>query len=550
MNLATFWENFEVIAEAPGGVQRLRELILDLAVRGKLVPQDLGDDSVIAQKLGDWSENAESLPKGWSLIPLEDVTTVVSGHNFKSGDFNKFSGVKAIKITNVGVGEFVETPEFLPHNFLETHHRFIVNSGDIIIALTRPYISNGLKVCVCPENYNVSLLNQRVAAVKVHADILFASFLYLYLRCNRVLMFVREASRTLNQPNLSIRSLKKILVPLPPFTEQKRIVAKVDELMALCDRYEVLKCDRNTLRTKMRASAIDALMNAETDESLNTAWKLVQDNWECLSQQLDDVKKLREVFLQLAVRGKLGTSNDADEPANIFLKEIKTRKSALVSAGKIRKTRLSRQLTEDDILYPIPKTWQWVILDELSDIGTGSTPLKSNSDYYADGSIPWVTSAATAKDFIEEANTLITHLAVQGHRLRIYEPGCLVIALYGQGKTRGQVSELKICATVNQACAAITLIEESEAHKQYIRYVFEKKYEELRALAAGGAQPNLNVKKIKETVIPLPPLAEQKRIVAKVNQLMALCDTLETHLYETQEKATALAAAVIGQLEV
>lgn len=170
--------------------------------------------------------------------------------------------------------------------------------------------------------------------------------------------------------------------------------------------------------------------------------------------------------------------------------------------------------------------------------------MTSKHEYYEDGSIPWITSSLTSLDYIDKAETLISEIAVNECNLRKYPSGTLIVALYGQGKTCGQVSELRLEATINQACASIVFIENFGCIKKYTKLFFKQKYEELRALAAGGAQPNLNVGKIKETLIPIPPLAEQKRIVEKVEQLMGLCDELEAKLRKEREESQKLVEVV------
>lgn len=119
--------------------------------------------------------------------------------------------------------------------------------------------------------------------------------------------------------------------------------------------------------------------------------------------------------------------------------------------------------------------------------------------------------------------------------------------MYGQGKTRGQITELMIEAGTNQACAAIQLVENSTHHRGYIKLFFKKAYEELRSHAAGGAQPNLNVGKISLTVVSIPPIAEQHRIVAKVDELMSLCDNLKTRITTAQTTQLQLADAMAEQ---
>ena len=187
------------------------------------------------------------------------------------------------------------------------------------------------------------------------------------------------------------------------------------------------------------------------------------------------------------------------------------------------------------------------MLGEITDVGTGSTPSRTQPSFWEDGSIPWITSGSTSQSLITAGDEFVTEKAVSAHRLRLYQPGTLLVALYGQGKTRGQVATLGIESTINQACAAVCPLQGFEPMHVYLKLLLQKNYEEVRSLSAGGAQPNLNVQKIKEVLVPLPPLAEQHRIVAKVNELMALCDRLEAQLTTTAFTRHQLLEATIHQ---
>lgn len=355
---------------------------------------------------------------------------------------------------------------------------------------------------------------------------------------------LQEYATGMTATGIKASKLKQMQIPLPPLAEQKRIVAKVDELMALCDRYEVLKCDRNTLRTKMRASAIDALMNAETDESLNTAWEFVQDNWECLSQQPDDMRVLKTLILQLAVRGVLGTQDINDPPASQLIEVINRERKKQQN----RKKNSLEPLPELQQLQRLPDSWMWCRVGKVVDVCLGGTPSRQEPRFW-NGSIPWVSSGEVANCSIKDTRERITHQGLASSNAKLYPVGTVLIAIIGQGKTRGQSAILEIEACTNQNIVGL-VFDGQHISSEYVFKWALSIYESARSGGHGGAQPALNCKKVKNLLFPLPPLAEQKRIVAKVEQLMALCTNIEAHLLEIQEKVTALAAAVVGQLEV
>lgn len=177
------------------------------------------------------------IPESWSWCRLGSVSLYLNGKGFESSDFQKNKGIKCIKITNAGVGEVIPTDDTLPLNFKEKYSAYLVYENDIVIALTRPYIADGLKVSLCPKEYNESLLNQRVAVIKG----LFVKnkYIYKYLRTNFVLKgYKDEFDSKGQQPNLKTEHITNLLFPLPPFEEQKAIVEKVETLMQKCNALE------------------------------------------------------------------------------------------------------------------------------------------------------------------------------------------------------------------------------------------------------------------------------------------------------------------------
>lgn len=228
-------------------IENLNQAILQEAVQGKLVPQDPNDEpaSQLLERIK--AEKAKTgkkekplppikpeeipfeIPKNWVWCRLGEVINFTSGNNFESTDFFKGNGVKCIKITNAGVGQIIETDDVLPFEFLEKHSQFIVNEGDLILALTRPYISTGLKISICPPSYHKSLLNQRVAVIRPISGLI-SSFLFQFLSSSIILKIYQDKfDGQGQQPNLKKEDVTNLFFPLPPLSEQQRIVAEIEK---------------------------------------------------------------------------------------------------------------------------------------------------------------------------------------------------------------------------------------------------------------------------------------------------------------------------------
>ena len=265
-----------------------------------------------------------------------------------------------------------------------------------------------------------------------------------------------------------------------------------------------------------------------------------------------DTKALRQKILDLAIHGKLVPQDPNDEPASVLLERIRAEKERLIKEGKTKKGKKSAK-TSDKPHYPfeLPKGWVWCKLDDIAYVGTGATPLTACKYYYENGNIAWINSSSTKVPFIAKASNFITQKAIEETNCLVYPKGTLVIAMYGEGKTRGQISELLIDAATNQACAAVRPY--SEATKKYLKLFFEGNYLHIRALAEGGNQQNLSVGKIQNYEIPLPPLDEQKRILDKAKELLLQIDNIEVgksvcQKYINQAKSKVLDLAIHGKL--
>ncbi len=265
-----------------------------------------------------------------------------------------------------------------------------------------------------------------------------------------------------------------------------------------------------------------------------------------------DTKALRQKILDLAIHGKLVPQDPNDEPASALLRRIREEKKRLAKEGKTKKGKKSKD-TSDTAHYPylLPEGWEWCKIEDIAYIGTGATPLTAHRDYYENGNIAWINSSSTKAQFIAEASNYITQKAIEETNCTVYSKGTLIIAMYGEGKTRGQVSELLIEAATNQACAAV--LPYFEATKEYLKLFFEGNYLHIRTLAEGGNQPNLSLGKIQNYKIPLPPLAEQHRIVSEIERWFGWIDSIEAgkaSLKSTvqQAKSKILDLAIHGKL--
>jgi type I restriction enzyme S subunit len=281
------------------------------------------------------------------------------------------------------------------------------------------------------------------------------------------------------------------------------------------------------------------------------------ENFKHLTSTPENVEQLKKLVLQMAVQGNLtakwrddvktqglASPDDPNYNAHALLEKIKTEKEQLIKEGKIKRQKPSPPIADEEKPFEIPENWVWVKLNDISSVGTGATPLTSNTEYYTYGTIPWISSAATNSLFVTKPDKLITDKALKETNCTLCPIGTLVVAMYGQGKTRGQITELLIEATTNQACATIQLFLNESNLRKYIKFFFLENYEKTRSFAFGGAQPNLNLLKIKNTVIPLPPLAEQQAIVSQVEKLFTQVDQLhaltQKRLYYREKSAKAL----------
>lgn len=567
MNLKTFLKHFDTIAEAPGGIPKLRSLILDLAVRGKLVPQNPEDESaellrnqivVEKQKL----EKLKKIGKQRSLTPVqEDEQPYVLPSNWcwcRWNDVALHIGDIDHKMpTEVSEGiPYVSPRDFKEENtidfkgakkisyedFERLKRKVQPTKGDIIFPRYGTIGENRL------VEVDIDFLaSYSCAVIKNFHGYIESKYSYYYSISKFVKSEIERYTNKTTQANVGIQSIQNFIYPLPPLAEQKRIVEKVDELMGLCDRLSSAKQTRDNLRQKLRESAIASLMNAETDEELEKGWAIVRDNWCEVSQCPEDVKDLRKSVLQLAVRGKLVPQNPEDEPSIKALQRMQFEKlDVLQTEGyRTKRKKIDSKNDEYEIDFQLPTSWTLAELDDLCIFidYRGQTPQKTKSG------IRLITAKNVRDGFIKiDPKEFVSDETYHNWMTRGFPKKGDV--LFTTEAPLGKAAVVDIEERFALAQRIINLRPLSGIYGNFLMWLILSSWfqNELQERATGMTATGIKAAKLKLIRIPLPPLAEQKRIVAKVDELMRLCDKLEASLRQSQQRAESLAASAISHL--
>lgn len=257
----------------------------------------------------------------------------------------------------------------------------------------------------------------------------------------------------------------------------------------------------------------------------------------------ESIEKLKNVILNLAIKGEFGTQNKDDEPASKLLKEIDLERKSLIKQKKISKQKELLPLTALDKKFELPNGWNWVRLNEFGTWKSGSTPSRTNNSFY-DGKIPWVKSGEVKQGRIKFTSETITEYALEKCSLHINPIGSVLIAMYGANI--GEAGVLEIEAATNQAVCACNTFKGIDNNYLYNLVLSLKN--NFISQGAGAAQPNISREKIINTIVPLPPYNEQKRIVSRIDQLFELCDKLEKKIEQSSKKQSQILNAVLAQV--
>ena len=445
----------------------------------------------------------------WERVRLGEIAEIQNGFAFKSTQFSKESGIPLIRIRDVVKDdtETFYTGEYDPV--------YMVQPGDLLIGMDGDF--NCARWCGSP-----GLLNQRVCRIKLKSDVLHPKLIDYALP--GYLKAINDKTSSVTVKHLSSKTVSQIPLPVPPPEQQELMVAEIEKQFSRLDE-AVASLKRVKANLKRYKAAV---LKAAVEGKLTEEWRKQNPDVEPASKLLERILAERRTKWEEAELAKMTAKGK--EPKNDKWKEKYKEPAALgVEHGNA-----------------LPTGWVMATVEQLAAVGTGATPLKSNRAYYEAGDIPWVTSSALNYDFIKESEDFVTELALDETNVKLFPAHSLLVAMYGEGKTRGKVSELLIDATTNQACAALVFDGLAICLKDYVKLFFQKNYDDIRRLSSGGVQPNLNLSLIKGTEIPLPPLKEQKQIVGKLDELLTVIANVYEEISRLSRRCKALRKSVLS----
>jgi type I restriction enzyme, S subunit len=519
MNADRLLALYEKVAEAPDAIARLRRFVLDLAVRGKLVPQDSGDEPIAdhLRRIETASEILRECPANWACVPLRKIL-----------DFKYGKGMKASERLEEG-----PVPVFGSNGIVGYTTTPLTDKPAIIIG--RKGSAGALNLCDGPS------WTTDVAYFVEAPSFLDLQYLFLALQTLELDTLGKGV-----KPGLSRADAYPLAFPLPPLAEQRRIVAKVEELMALLDRLETARTAREATRDRLTTASLARLTAPDADPAdfpANARFAL--GTLPALTTRKGQIKALRQTILNLAVRGKLVEQDLTDEPALDYLRGLEE------IPAKARKQL--KQLDPSACGGDLPASWVWLPLGVIiRGMDAGWSPQCEN--HPRSSADEWgvlKTTAVQALAFDSMQHKLLPSKLTPRPEFQA-EVGDILVTRAGP-KNRVGVS-----CVVDVPCPKLMISDKlirfhavGDLSARFIALTLNAgfTFEQIEAAKSGMAvmQMNISQAKLRAIPIPLPPLAEQHRIVAKVDALMALCDRLEAALTTTDTTRTRLLEALLHE---
>ena len=571
MNAEQLLTHFDRIADAPDVIPRLRRFILDLAVRGKLVEQDPTDEPasemlrrIAAEKkrlveageirtprhLGDGEPIATpfGIPQSWQWVRLDSVGAIIGGGTPSANEAANFAepGQGVPWLTPADLGGYSEL--FISRGSRDLSETGLQNSSATLMSKGTVLFTSRAPIGYVAIATNPIATNQGFKSIVPYISDC-SRFVALSMKTFASEIDAKAPGTTFKE--VSGRIVAGVPLPLPPLAEQRRIVAKVDELMALCDRLETARKERETTRNRLAAASFARLNAPDPDPAVfqsHTAFAL--DNLTPLTTRPDQIKALRQTILNLAVRGKLVPQDPDDEPASELLKRIAGRRNELVLQKASRREKPLAAIDADEPPFKVPSGWEWsrigdAVLFTQYGTSTKSSPSEQGVPVLTmgniqDGMVIW-RNEKRIPNTVEELPALYlkkfdllynrTNSAELVGKTGIYlgEDDCRTFASY--------LIRLRVSREYFSPYFLNLTMNTSEFRETQIVPLIKKQ----------TGQANVNGTALKNMLVPVPPLAEQRLIVAKVDELMAMCDRLEASLVAGDETRGRLLDALLHE---
>ena len=563
MNATQLLAHFDRLAEAPEAVPRLRRFILDLAVRGKLVEQDASDEPGLKLLHRIQIEKARPLKKGVTrktvdaaevsedsqlfVIPSSWVGTNLAGiADFSAG---RTPSRHETVFWNSGDYPWVSIRDMRAGETLFNTREAVSETAKLKVFGSEPVPAGTLIMSFKLTIGRISRLgipafhNEAIISIRPHLQLLDP---YLF----KVLPLFAQSGNSkdaIKGATLNRESLSNIPIALPPLAEQHRIVAKVDELMALCDQLEAALQERELRRDRLAAASLQRLNQPAADttpEAQRDHARFHLHHLPRLTTRPEHIKAMRQTILNLAVQGLLVPQDANDEPAKVLLNSIREKKAQLARLGAIPKEKTADGAAL--LTFALPTLWQAVHLGDVCNLVTSGS--RGWAEFYAESGPKFLRAQNIrfGRLRLEELACVTPPAQSEGARTQVQQSDLLIV-ITGAGVTNPALLDRDLGEAYVSQHVALVRPTNTDLSRWLLLCLMAgpSGRDELVERAYGAGKPGLNLDNIRSLSTPIPPLAEQHRIVAKVDELMALCDQLEDQLTTAQTDSRRLLEAVL-----
>ncbi|MDQ9037234.1 restriction endonuclease subunit S [Acinetobacter seifertii] len=547
------------------GVQKLRELILELAVTGRLTNQKKDEDAkellscllaeraeLIKQKKIrnskvnsiDKSQFHVDIPDNWEVCNLGSISKKLTdgSHNPPANNGSGFPMLSSQNINDSKI-DFENPSRFVDQSGFEIENaRTDIKTGDVLLTI----VGTIGRSAVVPQQAPKFVLQRSVAVIQTGIN---PYYLSLYFHSPLCINYFLEHGKGTAQKGIYLNKLSDLPLALPPLEEQQRIVAKVDELMQLCDQLEQQQNLSSEAHDQLVDTLLNVLINSSDVDEFQESWRRISENFDLLFTTEYSIEQLKQTILQLAIRGKLVKQDPNDEPASELLKQITKEKARLVKEGRIKKSKPLSEITDEEKSFELPSGWVYTkIADFCRPISSGSTP---SADKFTHSGIPFlkVYNIRDQKIDFSYKEQFVDDEIHKGKlsRSRLY-PNDVVMNIVGP-----PLGKIAIIPNdypewnCNQAIVFFGVLI-PEISEYLYTYLCEGSFLKQIELIGTAGQDNISVTKSQNIVMPLPPLKEQKRIVEKVSQLFSLIEQFQSLKLEVQKTKLYLADGLIANV--